>query len=76
MARTSGEFRILLTGTMMTALFPLTLVFAMAIFVSGVTEAQEWKMQPLQIQTRWAVSVDPANALPEYPRPQLVRRHW
>jgi hypothetical protein len=53
-----------------------TLTLAMVIFLPGVTEAQDWKMQPLQIQTRWAALVSPTNALPEYPRPQLVRRDW
>ncbi len=48
----------------------------LAMLLAGVTDAQDWKMQPLQISTRWAASVSPANALPEYPRPQLVRRHW
>jgi len=33
-------------------------------------------MQPVQIPTRWASLVRPTNVLPEYPRPQLVRRHW
>ncbi|HET7230888.1 MAG TPA: PA14 domain-containing protein [Longimicrobium sp.] len=26
--------------------------------------------------TRWAAEVDPANVLPEYPRPQMVRPRW
>ena len=26
--------------------------------------------------TRWAAEVNPTNALPEYPRPQLVRDDW
>jgi hypothetical protein len=26
--------------------------------------------------TRWAYEVDPANTLPEYPRPQMVRQDW
>ena len=26
--------------------------------------------------TRWAAEVSPTNALPEYPRPQLVRPDW
>lgn len=26
--------------------------------------------------TRWAKDVSPANALPKYPRPQLVRDAW
>ena len=37
--------------------------------------------QPLQIArcpliTRWAKEVSPTNALPEYPRPSLVRANW
>ena len=31
---------------------------------------------PTHIRTRWAADVTPENALPEYPRPQLVRREW
>jgi tetratricopeptide (TPR) repeat protein len=33
-------------------------------------------MQPINIQTRWAKQVTPANILPEYPRPQMVRKNW
>jgi len=29
-----------------------------------------------QITTPWAAAVSPGNALPEYPRPQLVRDRW
>ena len=34
--------------------------------------------QPLEtpLETRWAKEVTPKNALPEYPRPQLVREDW
>ncbi|NUP66452.1 MAG: glycoside hydrolase family 2 [Nonomuraea sp.] len=28
------------------------------------------------LRTRWAKDMDPANPLPEYPRPQLVRDRW
>lgn len=28
------------------------------------------------LMTRWARQVDPDNVLPEYPRPQMVRRDW
>ncbi|MEV7970169.1 PA14 domain-containing protein [Sphaerisporangium sp. NPDC088356] len=28
------------------------------------------------IKTKWAADVDPANPLPEYPRPQMVRDRW
>ncbi|GAA3935325.1 glycoside hydrolase family 2 protein [Chitinophaga oryziterrae] len=36
-----------------------------------------WKMQPVPVQTRWAKEVFPTNVLPEYPRPQLIRKdNW
>lgn len=35
-----------------------------------------WKPVPGHIATQWAALVSPANALPEYPRPQMVRRNW
>ena len=35
-----------------------------------------WHMQPVAIPTRWAKEVSPDNALPAYPRPQMVRRQW
>ena len=36
--------------------------------------AQRTKRAP--IMTKWAKDVDPANPLPEYPRPQMVRKDW
>ena len=35
-----------------------------------------WKAQSSAITTRWAKEVSPANVLPEYPRPQMVRENW
>ncbi|MEN6560071.1 MAG: PA14 domain-containing protein [Acidobacteriota bacterium] len=35
-----------------------------------------WKPVSGRIMTRWAAQVDPAGALPEYPRPQMVRGKW
>lgn len=52
------------------------LALAAAMVLSEVTKAQGWEMKPLQIETRWAASVTPEKALPEYPRPQMVRPHW
>ena len=31
---------------------------------------------PGRLMTRWAKDVSPENALPEYPRPQMVRKDW
>ena len=38
--------------------------------------AAEWQPAAGPLKTRWAKDVSPANALPEYPRPQLVRKDW
>jgi len=31
------------------------------------------EQQTLQLPTKWSKEVSPVNALPEYPRPQMVR---
>ncbi|MBO4593737.1 MAG: DUF5013 domain-containing protein [Bacteroidaceae bacterium] len=36
----------------------------------------DWKMANVPIQTKFAADVSPTNALPEYPRPQMVRADW
>ena len=35
-----------------------------------------WHPAPGPLLTRWAKDVSPANALPEYPRPQMTRPRW
>jgi hypothetical protein len=35
-----------------------------------------WHPAPGPLTTRWTAEVSPTNALPEYPRPQLVRSDW
>ena len=39
-------------------------------------EAYSWEPVGDKIKTQWAEQVDPANVLPEYPRPQMVRTDW
>ena len=39
-------------------------------------ETPAWGPAPGRIMTRWAAEVRPDNALPEYPRPQMVRSEW
>ncbi|MCX6880770.1 MAG: glycoside hydrolase family 2 [Verrucomicrobia bacterium] len=38
--------------------------------------AAEWQPAAGPLKTRWAKDVSPAKALPEYPRPQMVRKDW
>ena len=56
----------------------LTLIIA-AIFsipVAPSARAADWQQAAGPLKTRWAKDVSPANALPEYPRPQMVRKDW
>ncbi|WP_316810470.1 glycoside hydrolase family 2 protein [Pedobacter heparinus] len=36
----------------------------------------QWKPVPGKISTEWAAKVNPSDPLPEYPRPQMVRKNW
>ena len=38
--------------------------------------AADWKPAQGPLATRWAKDVSPDKALPEYPRPQMVRKDW
>ncbi|PSR53854.1 beta-galactosidase [Adhaeribacter arboris] len=44
----------------------------------ALVQAQSGNWQPVgnKIRTPWAEKVNPANPLPEYPRPQMVRENW
>ncbi|MCX6879867.1 MAG: hypothetical protein NTW21_39595 [Verrucomicrobia bacterium] len=52
----------------------LGLLLAMA--TGPTVQAAEWAPVPGHIMTPWAKDVSPGNALPEYPRPQMVRKDW
>ena len=52
------------------------LVLLCLAFSGTVGIAQNWQPAGDKIKTPWAEEVDPANPLPEYPRPQLVRSSW
>ncbi len=52
----------------------LFLLFLLAGFFTMGSEP--WKPAGDRIRTPWAEKVDPANPLPEYPRPQMVREQW
>ncbi|MGW4212086.1 AbfB domain-containing protein [Lentzea sp. NPDC004789] len=44
--------------------------------VANPAHAAEWQPKTPPLTTPWTSQVSPANALPEYPRPQLVRTEW
>jgi hypothetical protein len=55
-------------------------VCGVVLMSCGVLLAQaaekEWQRANGPLATRWAREVSPDNALPEYPRPQMVRKDW
>ena len=54
-----------------------SLLVLMSIAFSPISHAAEpWKPADGPLKTQWAKDVSPENALPEYPRPQMVRKDW
>jgi DUF1680 family protein len=43
---------------------------------AAAAASAEWQPVPGNIMSRWAKDVTPQKVLPEYPRPQLVRKEW
>jgi hypothetical protein len=57
----------------------IKLLFVPLLLLSPVepaTAAEPWKPAAGPLATRWAADVSPEHALPEYPRPQMVRPQW
>src|SRR5215210_7386927 len=57
------------------------LLLALAAIAIGLASLSQnvpgtYSIQPSPLVTRWAKDVSPSNALPEYPRPQMVRNNW
>jgi hypothetical protein len=55
--------------------FPIVLTLALLLGPTPLVGAG-WRPAEGPLATRWAAELDPARALPEYPRPQLVRQSW
>jgi Glycosyl hydrolases family 2, sugar binding domain/Glycosyl hydrolases family 2, TIM barrel domain/Glycosyl hydrolases family 2 len=55
-----------------------SLLAALLLGLALPARAEDWKPAPCPIPTRWAKEIDPKKGppLPEYPRPQLVRKQW
>ena len=47
-----------------------------AVLFGVCTAEAKYKVADGPLLTRWAKEVSPENALPEYPRPQMVRAEW
>ena len=60
----------------------ITLTAAILLLASACSSQADsatqtpWAPAEIPIQTPWTAEVGPANAHPEYPRPQLVRKTW
>ncbi len=52
------------------------LAFFLALAIVAPAPAQTWKPVEGHLMTAWAAQVSPANALVEYPRPQMTRPQW
>jgi hypothetical protein len=50
-----------------------TLLLGLAV---APVRSADWALVAGNIMTPWAAKVSPANALPEYPRPQMARPKW
>ena len=54
----------------------LVAMFLIFVALLSPPAAEDWKPAAGPLMTRWAKDVSPDNALPEYPRPQMVRKDW
>jgi beta-galactosidase/beta-glucuronidase len=52
----------------------VSLLLLLLMLLEGKT--QDWHPAGNSIKTEWAEKVTPANPLPEYPRPQMMRESW
>src|SRR5438477_2632669 len=50
--------------------------FVTLAIIAATGYSADWQPAKGPLATRWAKDVSPTNALPEYPRPQMVRKDW
>lgn len=63
-------------STRLTAALQRSLPALLALLLTAPGFAAEWKRAEGPLSTAWTTSVDPQKCLPEYPRPQMVRKGW
>lgn len=51
-------------------------IVSIAASCTDQKQTVEWQPAGEHILTQWAADIDAANPLPEYPRPQMVRKEW
>lgn len=49
---------------------------ALLLSLVGIAQQSSWKIVPGHITTQWSADVNPANTLPDYPRPLMQRSDW
>lgn len=54
----------------------LVLALSLGLMSSAYAQQPQWKIAGQKITSPWSEKVNPAEVLPEYPRPQLVRGNW
>ncbi len=54
----------------------LALVLLTPLTAATLSAAPAWQPAAGPLATRWTKEVSPKSALPEYPRPQMVRERW
>ncbi len=54
----------------------ILMIVALAALALARGAGAGWQIAHGPLQTPWAADVSPTNALPDYPRPQMVRADW
>jgi beta-galactosidase/beta-glucuronidase len=54
----------------------MTRALLIALVIPSIASAADWKPADGPLMTTWAKDVSPDKVLPEYPRPQMVRKDW
>lgn len=52
------------------------IIITSTLYLPLISKPFDWHAKTPPLSTRWTAQVAPHNALPDYPRPQLVRPEW